>query len=231
MTFKFMDQLETASSKPPRVNKTLALRTCAWLYLAAICSIVFSVLFLDRPISTWMHHNIDASTLFKPLSQMPILFESLSAIIILACLHKAWRLKLAPMAIALVITLCLASVVRVSAKYIFGRTWPETWLHSATGSNPSWISDGVEAFHPFMAGAAYNSFPSGHALFTFALVSVYWWRFPNLYPLWLAAMLGAIAGQLGQNYHFLGDLLAGATLGVLCAQISIAISKRVLKRH
>ncbi|MCL1138366.1 phosphatase PAP2 family protein [Shewanella pneumatophori] len=206
----------------------LSLRTSLWLYLACCCLVIFSVLFLDRPISTWMHHNIDASALFKPLSQMPLLFEVLSGLVILSCLVAKFRGKVADLALALVFTLMSATILRVGAKWVFGRTWPETWLHLDSGGNPSWITHGVEGFHPFMAGTAYNSFPSGHALFTFALVSVFWWRLPKFYPLWLAAMLGAIAGQLGQNYHFLGDLLAGATLGVLCAQVSIQLSKLII---
>lgn len=176
-----------------------------------------------------MHHNVDASIIFKPLSQMPLVFESLAAIIILACVNSTWRKQLGSMALTLVLTLVIASIARVGAKFVFGRTWPETWIHTETGSNLSWIHNGVEGFHPFAIGAAYNSFPSGHALFTFALVSVFWWRFPKLYPMWLLAMLGAIAGQLGQNYHFLGDLLAGATLGVCCAQLSIHLGEKLLE--
>ena len=206
----------------------LPLRTCLWLYLASCCLIIFSVLFLDRPISTWMHLNIDASDIFKPLSQMPLLFETLTALIILGCFKPKFRQQYASFALALTFTVVTATMVRLAAKFIFGRTWPETWIHTANGSNPSWIHNGIESFHPFAIGPAYNSFPSGHALFTFALVSVFWWRFPKLYWLWLLAMIGAIAGQLGQNYHFLGDLIAGATLGVLCAQFSIALSNKRL---
>lgn len=208
-----------------------SLRSCLLLYLASCCFIVFSVLFLDRPISTWMHLNSHASDIFKPLSQMPLLFESLTAIFILGCFSPKFRQNYAPFALALTFTVISATIVRLGAKFIFGRTWPETWLHTEAGSNPSWIHNGVEGFHPFTMGAAYNSFPSGHALFTFALVSVFWWRFPKLYWLWMLAMLGAIAGQLGQNYHFLGDLLAGATLGVLCAQLSIALCEKCLKHR
>ncbi|MGS0683014.1 phosphatase PAP2 family protein [Shewanella sp. 125m-7] len=223
------DKHRVSSGSTPFIqHQAFSLRRCVWMYLAAISSIIFSVLFLDRPISTWMHNNLDASVIFKPLSQMPLLFECLAGIIILACLNPTWRKKLARMALTLVLTLIFASIIRVSAKFIFGRTWPETWIYTQAGSNPSWIHNGVEGFHPFTLGTAYNSFPSGHALFTFALVSVFWWRLPKLYWLWLLAMLGAVTGQLGQNYHFLGDLIAGATLGVLCAQLSIKLSKSAL---
>ncbi|GIU18458.1 hypothetical protein TUM4445_29200 [Shewanella sp. MBTL60-112-B2] len=176
-----------------------------------------------------MHLNVDASDIFKPLSQMPLLFEILTVLIILGCFKSNFRQKYASFALALTFTVITATIIRLGAKFIFGRTWPETWIHTASGSNPSWIHNGVESFHPFAIGPAYNSFPSGHALFTFALASVFWWRFPKLYWLWLLAMIGAITGQLGQNYHFLGDLIAGATLGVLSAQLSIALSEKRLK--
>ncbi|PKH58445.1 PA-phosphatase [Shewanella sp. Choline-02u-19] len=211
----------------PSIN----IRTSIWLYLAALSLTLFSVLFLDRGIASWMHQYSHASYIFKPLSQMPLLFEILSALVLICCITPKGREKFASLALTLTITLIMASAVRVSAKFAFGRTWPETWVHTATGSNPSWITDGVEGFHPFAQGLAYNSFPSGHALFTFALVSVFWWRFPRLKGIWMIAMLGAIAGQVGQNYHFLGDLLAGATFGVLAAHISINISRYLSHRY
>ncbi|QQX79251.1 phosphatase PAP2 family protein [Shewanella sp. KX20019] len=217
-------------SLPPKFAPSISIRTSIWLYLAAISLTLFSVLFLDRNIASWMHEYSHASFIFKPLSQMPLLFEILSVLVLICCVTQKGRQRFASLALTLAITLIIASAVRLSAKFIFGRTWPETWIHTATGSNPSWITDSVEGFHPFAQGLAYNSFPSGHALFTFALVSVFWWRFPGLKVIWAIAMLGAIAGQIGQNYHFLGDLLAGATFGVLTAHMSINISRYLLSR-
>ena len=205
-------------------------RTYIWLYLAALSFTVFSVMFLDRNIATWMHQHSHASYIFKPLSQMPLLFEILSAMVIISCVTPKGRKHYSTLALSLGITLILATIFRVGAKFIFGRTWPETWIHTDTGSNPSWINDAVEGFHPFAEGLAYNSFPSGHALFTYALVSVFWWRFPQLKVVWIMAMLGAVAGQIGQNYHYLGDLIAGATLGVFSAHISIRIVYYLVRR-
>ncbi|MFT5788407.1 MAG: membrane-associated phospholipid phosphatase [Shewanella sp.] len=228
-----MSKPTTSSETPllmPEFAPSISIRPRIWLYLCAITLTLLSVLFLDRSIASWMHEYSHASDLFKPLSQMPLLFEILSALVLICCATQKGREKFASLALTLGITLLMASAVRVSAKFIFGRTWPETWIHTATGSNPSWITDGVEGFYPFAQGLAYNSFPSGHALFTFALVSVFWWRFPRLKVIWLIAMLGAIAGQIGQNYHFLGDLLAGATFGVLTAHASINLSRYILSR-
>ena len=217
-------------SLPVNPASNMSSSTHIWLYLAALSLTVFSVMFLDRDIASWMHQHSHASYIFKPLSQMPLLFEILSAIVILSCLTSKGRKNYSSFALSLCITLVLATIFRLGAKFIFGRTWPETWIHTELGSNPSWINDAVEGFHPFAEGLAYNSFPSGHALFTYALVSVFWWRFPQLKVVWIMAMLGAVVGQLGQNYHYLGDLIAGATLGVFSGHISIRIVYYLVRR-
>ncbi|MBL4816990.1 MAG: phosphatase PAP2 family protein [Shewanella sp.] len=184
--------------------------------------IIVSISFWDRPIADAMHAHGYSGTLLKLLSQIPTVLEVIAAVFIMGVLIKRCRERFSSLIINLIATIVLASLVRVSAKMAFGRTWPETWVND----NPSWINDGVEAFHPFAQGVAYNSFPSGHALFTFSLATVFWYHFPRLRPVWLACMLGVLIGQLGQNYHFLGDLLAGATLGTLIAHMVILASNK-----
>ncbi|MBE7216601.1 phosphatase PAP2 family protein [Shewanella benthica] len=184
--------------------------------------IIISVNFWDRPIADAMHAHGYSGTFLKLLSQIPTVLEVIAAVFIMGVLIKRSRERFSSLIINLIATIVLASLVRVSAKMAFGRTWPETWVND----NPSWINDGVEAFHPFAQGVAYNSFPSGHALFTFSLATVFWYHFPRLRPVWLACMLGVFIGQLGQNYHFLGDLLAGATLGTLIAHMVILASSK-----
>lgn len=184
--------------------------------------IIISVNFWDRPIADAMHAHGYSGTFLKLLSQIPTVLEVIAAVFIMGVLIKRSRERFSSLIMNLIATIVLASLVRVSAKMAFGRTWPETWVND----NPSWINDGVEAFHPFAQGVAYNSFPSGHALFTFSLATVFWYHFPRLRPVWLACMLGVLIGQLGQNYHFLGDLLAGATLGTLIAHMVILASNK-----
>ena len=184
--------------------------------------IIISVNFWDRPIADAMHAHGYSGTFLKLLSQIPTVLEVIAAVFIMGVLIKRSRERFSSLIMNLIATIVLASLVRVSAKMAFGRTWPETWVND----NPSWINDGIEAFHPFAQGVAYNSFPSGHALFTFSLATVFWYHFPRLRPVWLACMLGVLIGQLGQNYHFLGDLLAGATLGTLIAHMVILASNK-----
>ncbi|NKF49607.1 phosphatase PAP2 family protein [Shewanella sp. WXL01] len=184
-------------------------------YLFAALCVMLAIGFIDRPLASWLHQHSQPNMLFKLFSDIPVLLEAIAGAIIIGSLYRPWRERLKQAVLQLVSSLILATCVRVGAKMLFGRTWPETWIND----NPSWISHGVEGFYPLTLEKGFHSFPSGHALFSFALASMLWRYFPKLAPVWITAMLATIAGQLGQNYHYLGDLLAGATLGCLLAHI------------
>jgi membrane-associated phospholipid phosphatase len=190
-------------------------------YVALFFITLFSVLFIDRHLADFLYQKNFANSFTKLLSNTPVLLEALAGAVLLSCIIPKMRKKFSLLAIHLAITLAIASIVRLGAKALFGRTWPQTWVDN----NPSWISDRLEGFHPFAEGLAYNSFPSGHALFTFALASVFWYHFPRFRSLWVATMLGVFIGQLAQNFHYLGDLLAGSVIGLLCAHLVIGFSR------
>lgn len=40
-------------------------------------------------------------------------------------------------------------------------------------------------------------------------------------------MIAVFIGQLAQNFHYLGDLLAGADIGILSTQLAIYFSQKV----
>jgi membrane-associated phospholipid phosphatase len=67
------------------------------------------------------------------------------------------------------------------------------------------------------AGARYNSsFPSGHAIATFAMASILTHEYPH--KLWLKILVysyagGVLGARLAANQHFPGDVLAGAAMG------------------
>jgi hypothetical protein len=47
------------------------------------------------------------------------------------------------------LSLIVARAAKDQLKFVFGRTWPETWVNN----NPSLIHDGVFGFNPFHGGA------------------------------------------------------------------------------
>jgi membrane-associated phospholipid phosphatase len=106
-------------------------------------------------------------------------------------------------------SLIIAETIKSELKFVFGRTWPETWRQN----NPSFIHDGVYGFNWFHGGDAYQSFPSGHITAICAVASVLWIYYPRLRPIYLIVTLAVLVGLVGNNYHFLSDTIAGTFVG------------------
>ena len=110
-------------------------------------------------------------------------------------------------------------MIKDQLKFIFGRTWPETWVQD----NPSFIRDGVYGFHFMHGGGGYQSFPSGHMAATCAVISVLWVWYPRSRWLGAFAAIAVGAGLVGANYHFLSDVIAGAFVGISTGWLANAI--------
>jgi len=59
------------------------------------------------------------------------------------------------------------------------------------------------------------SFPSGHSLNAFAMGAVLALAFPVLAPLVLFLAASIAVSRVAQGYHFIGDVLAGSTIGAV----------------
>ena len=111
--------------------------------------------------------------------------------------------------LAVCATCIVAGMLKQLLKWAAGRYWPESWAHN----NPSLIGNGAYGFHPFHSGRAYESFPSGHAAVTCAIMAVLWVSYPRWR--WLYVLLAALVcvALVGMNYHFVSDVIAGAIVG------------------
>jgi membrane-associated phospholipid phosphatase len=91
------------------------------------------------------------------------------------------------------------------AKFICGRVNTRVWLqaHETYG------------FHWFQGGGPFCGFPSGHmAVFT-TLLAVLWRVCPRWKYQYLFAGTVLAAALIATNYHFVGDIVAGAYLGMM----------------
>lgn len=97
------------------------------------------------------------------------------------------------------------TIVELVLKSITDRQRPDDVVHPNTGR--------FEA----STGARYNSsFPSGHAIETFALASVIAHEYPHKLWVQIAAYSyagGVVGARLAANKHFPGDVLAGGAMG------------------
>jgi membrane-associated phospholipid phosphatase len=169
---------------------------------------------LDRPIALIFHQTVAHPEPFAELTHLPDPFVPLAVIVFIGL--GLWNLsgrvlsRVQNCALLCSISLIVAETTKAQLKFVFGRTWPDTWIHN----NPSFLRDGVYGFNFFHSGPEYASFPSGHMAVTCAVASVLWIYFPKARMLYTVGALVVATGLIGANYHFLSDVIAGAFVGV-----------------
>jgi membrane-associated phospholipid phosphatase len=189
--------------------------------LSAVILIGLSIAFVDRPASTWAH-TLMHPAFFVGLTHLvdPVLPVALiglvAAGVAAAC---GWR----PQACGKTLIACglaavVAVVIKEQLKFVFGRTWPETWI-----GNPSWIGNGAYGFHFFHGGEGWASFPSGHMTMITAPFAVLWQRIRRWRWLWVVPIFAVAIGLFGADYHFVSDMIAGVYLGAACATGVVAL--------
>ncbi len=176
-------------------------------------SLTAAILLIDRPLARWLHAHTYGMPLFAGITHIAEVVAwlgSLSIVVMIPALAFGWRpgpvgRALFAAAAAMIVTI----VLKDRLKYLFGHTWPETWING----NPSFIRDGVYGFFWKHGGPGWASFPSGHTALITAPVAALWHAWPKWR--WLGALLVLLVavGLLGANYHFLSDVIAGFLLG------------------
>jgi len=197
-----------------------------WCIALAITAagIIASDLWLDQPIAFFVHRNVADKTFFVWLQRLPVAFLLLSLLVFVWCgfcaLTNRIFSRVQSVGLACSLSFVTANFINNQLKYAFGRTWPETWIQN----NPSLIQSGVFGFNPFHGGPGFASFPSGHVAAVCAVITVLWWSYPNLRPIYAACVATVAVGLIGANYHFLSDIIAGIFVGISVGHITTKIS-------
>ncbi len=187
-----------------------------WIFsLAAIAlASTISYWWLDRPLALIFNKTFPHTRAFVTLTHFPDPLVPFAVVIFIGL--GLWSLSgralshLQNCALLSSISLIVAETTKAELKFLFGRTWPDTWVNN----NPSFLRDGVYGFNFFHGGPEYASFPSGHMAVTCAVLSVLWIYYPTARILYTIAGLAVAIGLIGANYHFLGDVIAGAFVGM-----------------
>lgn len=193
---------------------TLLQRTVVAL-LACAALVALCYFFVDRPFAFFIHHqHLSRFEVLKWLTYTPAILDYIApAILVLAAVRRAWGpwSHLERTLFCAALSLIVAEALRQSLSVVFGRYWPSTWVDN----NPSLIQNDAYGFHPFHIGRAYESFPSGHTARICAAVMVVWIAYPKLWWLSVLLCLSVVVGLLALNYHFVGDVVAGAFVGAI----------------
>ncbi|HVW19846.1 MAG TPA: phosphatase PAP2 family protein [Opitutaceae bacterium] len=184
---------------------------------------VLCLRWIDRPASTWAYRHLHGVGLFAALTHVVEAIDAASLLALAALGAASLFMGFRPgtrsiLVLRTALAVFVALAVRELLKYLCGRTWPETFI-----GNPSWIRDGAYGFHLLHGGEGWASFPSGHTAVTAAFATALWYQAPKLRALWALLLLLVMAGLFGADYHFLGDISAGATVGILSAQGVLAL--------
>lgn len=186
--------------------------------------VVFCYFYVDRPVAYFVaKHKLAATPKLVWLTEPPPLVQAWSPLIAAALLAGwAWRTPQRWQRVLLVacLTLIVADQCRESLGDLCGRDWPETWHND----NPSLIGTGAYGFHPFESGDDVGSFPSGHAARIAAVLGVVWIAYPRARSACLLLGIPLTLSLVAMNYHFVGDVVAGAYLGAVAAAYAAALA-------
>jgi membrane-associated phospholipid phosphatase len=187
-----------------------------WAAALLICGVlvVISYFWIDRPVAYFVHDELsDYRAIFDLPARLPKTIGPLVAAgTLLVGIRSLMKRPVKGVQVAIVLSAlswALSAVPENWLKFAFGRTWPETWMQD----NPSLIRNHVYGFNPFHGGPGYAAFPSGHMVATGAIVSVFWFLHPRSRAICAICIAMVFIGQLGANYHFVSDLIAGGFLG------------------
>ena len=207
---------------PPNLSRRILLAAAACVFLVG-----FSILFVDRPASTWSHEHLSRPAFMNQVTHLPDPLPIAASLCLVGVAiaavfrgHKPGENTRTLVAASLAVL--VSSAVKEQLKFVFGRPWPETW----NANNPSWIGDRTFGFHFAHGGTPWESFPSGHMAEVAAIAAVLWMRLPRFR--WLSvALVAVVAVSLWiLNYHFIGDIIAGAFLGLSCGFGMVAVACR-----
>ncbi|WP_297367352.1 phosphatase PAP2 family protein [Acidocella sp.] len=178
-----------------------------WLCLGLLAASLLCAATIDRPVARFFAVHPGWRPWFQACATPSLLPLPLSGLYLCAA---ALRLLPARLAAGPWLAMSLATITATAAKdelkFLLGRAWPQWWL-----------KDGVYGFHPLATSYLYGAYPSGHTAYMSAPLAVLWVVAPRARP-WAVLVLALVmAGLVGADYHFIGDVLAGLAVGLLSA--------------
>jgi membrane-associated phospholipid phosphatase len=186
--------------------------------LAALILIVLCVWLLDLPLAAGIAEHLVAYAPYVKTSDIPdlllitvVILTSLSWMMYFYLAHRNIHDQRTLFCRVMGTVLPISFGVKIILKWIFGRTETRLWL-----SDPS-----VYGFHWFNGTGGFQGFPSGHMLVFTPLFLALWYFYPR-YRLFYGVIWFCLGTALIMTeYHFLGDVLAGAYIG---AVVYLAVS-------
>jgi len=186
-------------------------------------ALLLCVLFVDRPVATYMQHTVYGTPLFDwALRIFPVLLGAGACMALLfVCFGGAalmgrplrpWMSAVLAAAGAGMAALLLAELL----KFGIGRSQVY----------PAYLSEGIFRVRPFRGGPGYGAFPSATAAVASAALLVLWEVWPRGRPAYGVVLLAIAAALIVTNSHWASDLLGGALLGGWVGRVALRSWRR-----
>lgn len=107
-----------------------------------------------------------------------------------------------------------ATAADIILKHIFGRAWPD----------PTYIQDHLYGFRLLHGGPHWQSFPSGTAAISAAIVSVLWIVKPRSRATGVLTVAMLCVAVVITNFHWVGDVIAGTFLGTSIGWMTVQLA-------
>jgi membrane-associated phospholipid phosphatase len=203
-----------------------------WAFSVAIlCVLIIACyLWIDRPVVLWVRDHqfyLRGKESLEALGRAPnplILLAGLCFLVFGFAQFASRALNYVQLVVLVSSTsLLVGEVLKDLFKWVFGRPSPDIWL----AGNVS--ADGDYHFHWFRGAEPFNAFPSGHMTAAAAVLGILWMCYPQFRVVYAAC--GALAGLalVAFNFHFVGDVVAGALLGTTVSVIVLSLFERSLR--
>ena len=183
-----------------------------------------SVAWLDKPVAIWIGDTIGRwpipdTIVNSPGISIPFASAFVFVILGLAAIMGRKFSRIETSVLLCNISILAADAVKNQLKYVFGRTWPDSWDPQIQ----SLVRDNVYGFNFFHYGRAFESFPSGHAAVAAAVMAVLWMMFPKLRAVWALCLCAADFGLVILNLHFVSDVMAGTFVGLSVGLFTVSL--------
>ncbi len=180
------------------------------IFLAVICTVVFSYLYIDKSVAYYFHDHDSEWERF--ISSLSFLGKShwyiVPSILLYFLFRYLQKTRYAQMALYIFVTNVAAGVAVWMLKIPFGRMRPKLLF-----ANGDYGFAGLGIHYPYV------SFPSGHSATVFTTATALALLFPRLsIPLFLFASAVAFS-RVTVGAHYFSDVLMGSYLGIVVALI------------
>jgi membrane-associated phospholipid phosphatase len=204
------------------MSDNAAFRTWLFAFAVTVIVVVICIAYVDRPVATFfdghLRHTAAWVWLARALAPLDVAVV-MALLFLLAC--GTWVVSgrsLGPWTQTPLLcswAAMWATAADIIFKHIFGRAWPD----------PAYIQNQVYGFHVLRGGPRWESFPSGTAAISAAIASVLWIVMPRSRVLGAVIVILLCFAVVITNYHWVGDVIAGALLGTSIGWITVQLHR------